>query len=66
MGLGIGLAASLATNRLLQRDLWGTAPTDPMTMAAAILLMLTVGAVACLVPAWRAISVDPMVALRQP
>ena len=34
VGLIIGVALSIATNRLLQSELWGTTPTDPMTFAA--------------------------------
>ena len=34
VGLVIGVAVSFATNRLLQSELWGTTPTDPMTFAA--------------------------------
>jgi putative ABC transport system permease protein len=64
IGLIIGVAASIATNRLLQSELWGTTPTDPMTFAAGIFLTLTIGAIACLVPARRAVRVEPMVALR--
>ena len=64
VGLIIGVAVSFATNRLLQSELWGTTPTDPMTFAAAILVTLAIGAIACLVPARRAVRVEPMVALR--
>ena len=63
-GLVIGVAVSFATNRLIQSELWGTTPTDPMTFAAAILVTLVIGAIACLVPARRAVRVEPMVALR--
>jgi ABC-type lipoprotein release transport system permease subunit len=55
---------SIGTNRLLQSELWGTTPTDPMTFVAAILLTLAIGAIACLVPARRAVRIEPMVALR--
>ena len=64
VGLIIGVAVSFATNRLLQSELWGTTPTDPMTFAGAILVTIAVGAIACLVPARRAVRVEPMVALR--
>ena len=60
----IGVAVSLATNRLLQSELWGTTPTDPMTFAATISITVVIGAIACLVPARRAVRVEPMVALR--
>jgi putative ABC transport system permease protein len=64
VGLVIGAGASIATNRLLQSELWGTTPTDPMTFAAGILITLAIGTVACLVPARRAVRIEPMVALR--
>jgi putative ABC transport system permease protein len=64
VGLVIGVAVSLATNRLLQSELWGTTPTDPMTFAATISITVVIGAIACLVPARRAVRVEPMVALR--
>jgi ABC-type lipoprotein release transport system permease subunit len=35
-----------------------------MTFTAAILITLAIGAIACVVPAWRAVRVEPMVALR--
>ena len=43
VGLGIGVAMSVVTNRLLQSELWGTTPTDPTTFAAAILVTLAIG-----------------------
>ena len=64
VGLVIGVAVSFATNRLIRSELWGTTPTDPMTFAAAILTTVVIGAIACLVPARRAVRVEPMVALR--
>jgi predicted permease len=64
VGLIVGVAASFGTNRLLQSELWGTTPTDPTTFGAGIFVTLAIGAVACLVPARRAVRVEPMVALR--
>jgi putative ABC transport system permease protein len=63
-GLIIGVAASLATNRLLESQLWNTSPHDPMTFAAVIVAIVTIAALACWVPARRAVRVEPMVALR--
>jgi predicted permease len=64
-GLAVGIAAGLLTNRLLENVLWQTSPRDPATIAMTIAMVVTIGAVACLVPAWRAMRVDPIVALRQ-
>ena len=63
-GLIIGVAASLATNRLLASQLWNTSPNDPVTFAVATVVIVAIGALACWIPARRAVRVEPMVALR--
>jgi putative ABC transport system permease protein len=63
-GLIAGLVASLAVNRLLQSQLVGVSAYDPPTLAISILLLGLVAALACQVPARRAIQVDPAVTLR--
>jgi predicted permease len=63
-GLVIGLAVSLATNRLLVDQLWHTSPTDPLALGAVIALVVAIGTSACWIPARRAIRVEPMIALR--
>jgi putative ABC transport system permease protein len=64
VGLIIGVAASLATNRLLVNQLWNTSPNDPLTFGAAISVIVAMAALACWIPARRAVRVEPMVALR--
>ena len=64
MGLAIGLAAALATTRLISSFLFGLTPTDTLTICLAMLLMTIVAALAGYVPARRASRVDPNVALR--
>jgi predicted permease len=64
-GLAIGVAASFATNRLLVSQLWKVTPNDPLTFAAGIAIVVVIGALACWVPARRAVRVEPMTALRQ-
>jgi predicted permease len=65
LGVVIGLAASLGATRLLESQLFGVTPTDPVTFVVAPILLLTVALLAALVPARRATNVDPLIAIRQ-
>jgi putative ABC transport system permease protein len=64
LGIGIGLAGSLALTRLLVSQLFGVSPTDPAVLAAAVATLAVVSTAACLIPALRATRVDPVIALR--
>ena len=64
VGVAIGIPATLATTRVVSAMLFGISAADPLTIAAATLLMIAVAALASLMPAYRASRVDPMVALR--
>jgi len=64
IGTILGLLASLAVNRVLQSQLVGVSPYDPMTMAGAPILLMAVALLACQLPAQHAAHVDPVVALR--
>jgi ABC-type antimicrobial peptide transport system permease subunit len=64
IGIALGLAAALAAGHLVTTVLFGLAPTDAVTIAAAIALMIVVASLAGYVPARRASRVDPLVALR--
>jgi ABC-type antimicrobial peptide transport system permease subunit len=59
----VGVGAALAASQLLRRFLYGVTSADPLTFAAAALLVLGVLLLASWVPAWRASRVDPKVAL---
>ena len=63
LGIAAGLALSFGLNRLIAR--WIESGThDPIMVLAASGLLILVAAVACMVPARRALAIDPMVALR--
>jgi putative ABC transport system permease protein len=64
LGLILGVAASLQTNRLLVSQLWNTSPHDSMTFVAVASLIVAISVFACWVPARRPNRVEPMVALR--
>ena len=63
-GIVVGLALTFAVTRLVGNFLFGLTPADPLTMALAVLTMLVAAVAAAYVPALRASSIDPMVALR--
>jgi len=66
-GLAIGVVASLMLARLLtsfSQLLYGVRPTDSPTVIAVSFVMAAVAAIACYIPASRAMRVDPMVTLR--
>ena len=64
LGLIAGLGLSLIVSRALQGALFGVSPTDPITLIAVASILAIVAAVASVVPARRAMRVDPIVALR--
>jgi predicted permease len=65
VGLIVGLAGALAMNRLIASMLFGVQPTDPATLVAVVTTITIVAVVACLLPAWKASRVDPIVVLRE-
>jgi ABC-type antimicrobial peptide transport system permease subunit len=64
LGIAAGLAMAFWSTRLLHSFLYGVGKHDPWTMAVVSLLLLLCGVVSALIPARRAASVDPMIALR--
>jgi putative ABC transport system permease protein len=63
-GVAIGLASAAAMSRLLERLLFGIAATDPLTFATIAVVFLTVATLATVLPARRALRIDPAEALR--
>jgi predicted permease len=64
LGVVIGVGAGVALSQYLSSLFFGVSPASPATYLEVAFLMLGVALVACLLPAWRAIRVNPMVALR--
>jgi ABC-type antimicrobial peptide transport system permease subunit len=64
-GLTIGIPCALAGGRFVRSMLHGLAANDPLTIATASMAFLAVSVIAGLFPAYRASTIDPMVALRQ-
>lgn len=64
IGAGAGLLLSLATSSVLSSILYGVTPRDPVVLSLVIGLLTVIATVACLVPAWRATRIDPLIAIR--
>jgi predicted permease len=70
LGIGLGLAGAYVLTQYLgswlnlSGMLYDVQPSDPLTYGVIALLLTLVGLVSCLIPAWRATKVDPLVALR--
>jgi ABC-type antimicrobial peptide transport system permease subunit len=63
-GLAAGMLASIWLTGFLSTQLYGVAPHDAFTFIAVPVVLLTVGGLACMLPAWRAATVDPVRILR--
>jgi putative ABC transport system permease protein len=64
-GIAAGVVGAAGLTRLLKSLLFGIAPTDPATFAAAGAVLSVVAVIACVVPARRAVAIDPAEALRE-
>ena len=65
LGVVIGLFASFALTRIVASLLYGVTATDPITFAVTAALLCGVGVLASIIPAGRAMRVNPIVVLRQ-
>jgi putative ABC transport system permease protein len=64
VGLALGTAGASAASRWISSMLFGVTANDPATLSAIAVLLALAACAACWIPAWRAMRVDPMVALR--
>ena len=64
IGAMVGLASAAALTRVLSGQLFGVSATDPLTFLAVPAILIMVALVACVVPAKRALAVDPASVIR--
>jgi putative ABC transport system permease protein len=64
LGLAIGVGLALGISRIFSRFLFGISAADPITLVTAIVIILAVAVIASLIPALKAVKVDPITALR--
>jgi predicted permease len=64
-GIAVGFAAAVGLTRFLEGLLYGVGATDPLTVAGVVLLLALTGLVAAIVPARRAMRIDPVIAMRR-
>ena len=64
LGVAIGMVAALAMGRLVASLVFQVKPTDPMTFISVGSLLALIALLACVIPAYRASKVDPVIALR--
>lgn len=64
IGLALGLGGAYLLTRFLQEQLFQVEALDPMTFGLGSVALILVATLACLIPAWRAVRVDPIRALQ--
>lgn len=64
VGVGLGLAVTLALGKIISTQLWGVSAYDPWTLTLVPVMLLITAFVACYIPARRATRIDPLLALR--
>jgi ABC-type antimicrobial peptide transport system permease subunit len=64
LGLAVGIIAAVLGGSLFQSLVFGVSSFDPLTFVSVVVIILFVAAIACYIPARRAITDDPVVALR--
>jgi putative ABC transport system permease protein len=64
IGMAIGTVAALLVSRVMRTVLFGVSPADPVTDAGVLLIFAATACAALIIPARRALAVDPLTALR--
>jgi ABC-type antimicrobial peptide transport system permease subunit len=64
LGACVGMAGALAATRMLESELFETAPADPLVFAVVVVLLISTAVAAASIPAWRATRIDPAEVLR--
>jgi putative ABC transport system permease protein len=63
MGIGAGLLIAFGVGRIMMSLLFGTSPFDPVVLGLTVLVLVAAAALASVIPVWRALRVNPAVAL---
>lgn len=63
-GMAVGLPAAFGVTHVLRMALIGVSPGDPITFLTVVLVLAVAGIAGCAIPAYRAVRVDPIAALR--
>ena len=64
LGVAIGIAGALALGNVVASLVYQVKPSDPLTFAGVAVVLGMIALLACLIPAYRASRVDPVIALR--
>jgi putative ABC transport system permease protein len=64
IGVATGVGCAIGATRLIQGWLYGVSATDPLVFTAMIAALIGAALIACAVPAWRAMRIDPLTAMR--
>jgi predicted permease len=65
IGIVLGIVLSMQLSKLLQNQLYGLEHTDPASFAIAVGVIILAACLACFIPAWRAVRINPLSALRK-
>jgi predicted permease len=64
LGVAVGIVGALALGKVVASLVYQVKPSDPLTFASVVALLGMIALLACLIPAYRASRVDPIIALR--